>query len=187
MVAANPLLGAGPLHFAHVAAADENAAHPHNWALQIASEWGIPALLCLLGALALGARGLLRAGAAVAPADTGNQHILAGLLATGTAIVTDGLLSGLIVMPQSQLMIALYLGLALGWSVRFGRGQADRAPLGLLQRGLAGLVLLGALTGLAAGTWPELAERATGADLRPAVAALNGNVHWPRLWHAGFF
>jgi O-antigen ligase len=189
LIAADPLLGAGPLHFAHVAFVTRQAAHPHNWVLQIASEWGIPALLCLSGAIGLGLRGLVRVAPQLAQGDSRNQHILAGLVATGAAILADGLLSGLIVMPQSQLMIALYLGLALGWRVQFrktGTGNEAARPA-LLHRSLAALVILGALAGIAGGVWPEIMQRAAGAELPPELARINGNVHWPRLWLSGFF
>jgi O-antigen ligase len=189
LIAGNPLLGAGPLHFAHYAVDVRNAAHPHNWALQIAGEWGIPALLCLLGAVCLGARGLLRTAPAIPSADARNQHILAGLVAAGAAILVDGLLSGLIVMPQSQLLIALYLGCALGWSTQFRTAvaNADAATPSMRQRVVTTLVLLAALAGLSNGVWPELAQRAAGEELGREAAALNGNVHWPRLWRAGYF
>lgn len=189
MVSAQPWLGAGPLHFAHVASADGNAAHPHNWALQLASEWGIPALLCLLGAIGLGGRGLARLAPRIAPVDTRNQHILVGLVATGAAILIDGLLSGLIVMPQSQLMIALYLGLTLGWSAQFRSAALgnDKVGPGMLQKGMGSLVLLCALAGLASGAGPGIVQRLAGTGLPPDLATLNGNTHWPRLWQAGFF
>jgi O-antigen ligase len=38
---AHPLLGLGPMHFAYVDNGD--GAHPHNFWLQLAAEWGIPA------------------------------------------------------------------------------------------------------------------------------------------------
>lgn len=59
IVMAHPWLEAGPLHFAHFGRDLQIGAHPHNWVLQIACEWGIPALLCLMSAIALGFKALL--------------------------------------------------------------------------------------------------------------------------------
>uniref|UniRef100_UPI00293D8038 O-antigen ligase family protein n=1 Tax=Janthinobacterium sp. TaxID=1871054 RepID=UPI00293D8038 len=124
LIAAHPWLGAGPLHFAHYAV-DKGAAHPHDWVLQIGAEWGLPALLCLCLAILSAARALLDKVAALAPEDARNHSIGAAWIWIGGAVLVDGLVSGLIVMPLSQLMIALYLGCALAWT----RAPAP-APLG---------------------------------------------------------
>lgn len=48
LIVRHPLLGVGPQHFAHYGADLHTGAHPHDWLLQIAAEWGLPALLCVL-------------------------------------------------------------------------------------------------------------------------------------------
>ena len=42
----HPLLGIGPMQFA--ALRSQVGAHPHNWPIQIAAEWGFPATVILL-------------------------------------------------------------------------------------------------------------------------------------------
>lgn len=113
MVAEDPWLGAGPLHFAHYGRDLEIGASPHSWLFQIASEWGLPALLLLFAVLALAIFKLWQLRKTIAAKD---QDTLTAWLVTGLAILVDGLVSGLIVMPTSQLWIALYVGCAWGWT-----------------------------------------------------------------------
>ena len=53
IVADRPLLGVGPMHYAYFS---EINAHPHNVALQLATEWGLPAAGLVLGTMAWGVR-----------------------------------------------------------------------------------------------------------------------------------
>ncbi|WP_296942368.1 O-antigen ligase [uncultured Massilia sp.] len=184
LVARHPLLGVGPMHFAHGKGEPSQAAHPHDWLLQIGSEWGLPALACLVGALALGMRALLEARQHIAHADGTGRTIHAAMVAGAVAILVDGLVSGLFVMPASRIAIALYLGCALGWY----RAVVPAAPStpGRRER-VAGAVLVAlALAGTAA-IWPEALARYRGEPLTAAQQAANPGVHWPRLWEAGFF
>jgi O-antigen ligase len=185
LIAAHPWLGVGPHHFAHEGATLSWGAHPHNFIMQIGAEWGLPALLCLLGAIGLGMRGLARSSARIAQADLAGQQTLAVMLATGAAILVDGLFSGVIVMPQSQMAIVLYVGCAAGWVRSLDRDAAPRAsaPLRWLIRGLAAA----ALCALAYAVAPGVASHARHAPLTPAEQAVNGQVRWPRLWEAGYF
>jgi O-antigen ligase len=156
MIREDPWLGAGPLHFAHHAQDLQIAAHPHNWPLQIGSEWGLPALLLLCSALALAMRKLWQLRKIVAAKD---QDTLTAWLVTGLAILLDGLVSGLLVMPTSQLWIALYVGCVWGWSTAqlpFSKPIAMRpSRLHFVLLTLGALLLLYALVN---GIWPELKE-----------------------------
>jgi O-antigen ligase len=185
LIAAHPLLGVGPHHFAHEGVSLSWGAHPHNFVMQIGAEWGLPALLCLLGAISIGMRALIRSGNRIAPADLCGQQTLTVMLATGIAILVDGLFSGVIVMPQSQMAIVLYLGCAAGWVRSLDKGAAPGAgkPLRWLSSGLAVV----ALCGLAYAVAPSVAEHATHAALTPAEKAANPSTHWPRIWEAGYF
>lgn len=113
MMLADPWLGGGPAHFAHYAREIPYGACPHSWVLQIGSEWGIPALLLLSGALALAMRRLWQLRKVI---SAENQETLTVWLVTGSAILVDGLVSSLIMVPTSQLWIALYVGCAWGWT-----------------------------------------------------------------------
>lgn len=48
----NPTLGIGPMHYASIGG-ENYSAHPHNFYLQILTEWGIIALICFLALLIL--------------------------------------------------------------------------------------------------------------------------------------
>jgi O-antigen ligase len=185
LIAAHPLLGVGPHHFAHEGATLSWGAHPHDFIMQIGAEWGVPALLCLLGVIGIGMRRLVRTGARIAQADLPKQQTLAVMLATGAAILVDGLFSGVLVMPQSQMAIVLYLACAAGWVRSVDQGAAPRAgaPLRRLSAGLAAV----ALCGLALAVAPSVLRHASHAPLTPAEKAVNPNTRWPRLWDAGYF
>lgn len=88
----------------------------------------MPALLCLCGAVGLAMRRLVRTVRLIPAGDANSHTMLATWIAIGVAILVDGLVSGLIVMPASQLLIALYLGCAAGWCMSFnpaGRSQRN--------------------------------------------------------------
>jgi hypothetical protein len=153
--------------------------------MQIGAEWGLPALLCLLAAIGIGMRALIRSGSRIAQADLSAQQTLAVMLATGVAILVDGLFSGVIVMPQSQMAIVLYLGCAAGWVRSLDQGAAPSA--GKTLRWLSSGLAVVALCGLAYAVAPSLVEHASHAELTPAEKAVNPGTHWPRIWEAGYF
>ena len=189
MVMAQPWLGAGPLHFAHVGRFLQSAAHPHNWALQIACEWGVPAFLCLVCLVFLGMRRLVAAKHKIQLTDQANFNLLATWLTTGTAILVDGLVSGLMVMPTSQLWIALYVGCALGWTVQFNDLKIGNSQkLNALKRyGLIlGIAVLVGLTGN--GLWPEILELRLHEKTNEKYQTSSTDGHLsPRIWRHGFF
>lgn len=102
-IVASPWLGLGPMQFA--ALGSPVGAHPHNWVLQIASEWGLPSLLIALYALS---RLLLRTRSAQHCVD-----LTCPFLAVSVALAL-GMVDGNLVMPVSQTAAALTLGLLLG-------------------------------------------------------------------------
>jgi len=185
LVAQHPWLGVGPMQFAHVTTPLHMGSHPHDWVLQIAVEWGVPALACLLVAIALGLRALLRTSARAWHDDAANQATCAALLMGGVAILVDGLVSGVLVMPQSQLAIALYLGCAVGWQRTVN--PATSSVSGGVPHALGALCVGVAMTGVIVGTWAEAGARLRGDELTPAEQALNTGLYWPRLWKAGHF
>jgi putative inorganic carbon (hco3(-)) transporter len=129
---------------------------------------------------------LLWAGARVYPDDAGNQVIFAALVVGAVAILVDGLVSGIFVMPQSQLAIALYLGCAIGWQRTVGPATPGAAPGGV--RRVAGMAcVIVAMAGVIAGAWPEALAKLRNEELTPAQRALNTGTEWPRLWKPGYF
>jgi O-antigen ligase len=179
-------LGVGPHHFAHEGATLYYGAHPHDVLLQIAAEWGIPALLCLLGAVSLGARALVRSSRRVAQGDLRNQQILVSLVAACVATCVDGLFSGVLVMPQSQLSIALVVGCTAGW-VRSRDTAAPALTPPMPMRFLGAAIAAAALSALAWSVAPDVLRHAKGGEATPAEKLINNKDNWPRLWEAGYF
>lgn len=187
LIVRHPLLGVGPQHFAHFGSDLQTGAHPHDWLFQIATEWGVPALLCLLALLLMGARALKDAMERIGPADAAQHDVAATLVAALAAILVDGLFSGVLVMPQSQLAIVLVFGMAIGW-VR----SLEPAPLAAAtprrpERYLAPLLGVLALGIALAVIGPDLGRKWEGAPLDAQEQAHNRGTHWPRLWEAGYF
>jgi putative inorganic carbon (hco3(-)) transporter len=183
LIRQHPWFGVGPMHFAHDALRFRWAAHPHNWVLQIAAEWGLPALLLLGFALFQGMRALVRSRAGISSIENGGV-VLSALLVSGAAVLVDGLVSGLIVMPQSQLAVALYLGFAIAWERMSAPMERPPRAAGWATRLANVLILLVALVSLVEGAYPDIVDLMN--DGTPN-AAVNPGVHWPRLWEAGFF
>lgn len=182
LIRAHPFLGVGPLHYAHETSGIQCCAHPHDWLLQIGAEWGLPALLCLCGAIGLAMRRLLRTGALIS--DARQQAMLTAWLLTGVAILVDGLVSGVIVMPASQLIISLYLGCAGGWVLACRPPRALAAPSGW-RRLLAVAIVLASAVALSRGVWPEIGRVLSGERVRPEAPPRPTD--YPRLWRDGFF
>jgi len=189
LVMSRPWFGVGPLHFAHYSQDLKIAAHPHNALLQLAAEWGLPALVVFSALLFSAGRALLRAGRAVLPTDFRNQALFSALTATGVSIVVDSLVSGLIVMPASQLWIALYFGCAWGWTISQTRPFQPPQAVFLsnfryvLMGGVLMLVVL-----QAKGLWPELSDL-PGHEIKSKALGLytEGSHFTPRIWRAGYF
>lgn len=184
----HPWLGAGPLHFAHFGRTVQGGAHPHNWVAQIACEWGIPAFLCLLAALTLGLKKLLQVRRQLLPTDQQNRLTLAALLTAAVAILVDGLVSGLIVMPTSQLWIALYVGLAWGWLASMRSQQAEATlKLSLATRVLGVASLLTLLYFLGNGLWPEIGNLKLYEEQNLQQDIYPDPISRPRIWLGGYF
>jgi putative inorganic carbon (hco3(-)) transporter len=185
LIVAHPWLGAGPLHYAHYAI-DVQFAHPHDWVLQIGAEWGVPALLCLCSAIGFSMRSLVRTAALISTHDARNQDMLAAWIVMGGAILVDGLVSGLIVMPVSQLLIVLYIGCAAGWSLSFKVSvRAPRQPAS--GRLVAACLLLLAVLGLAMGIAPDIASQSRPTAMSGKEAAWYNGIGHPRIWLHGHF
>jgi putative inorganic carbon (hco3(-)) transporter len=189
LILSHPWLGVGPLHFAHYSQDLKIAAHPHNAPLQIAAEWGLPALIALSALVVSAARALLSAGRAVLPTDFRNQALFSAFAATGVSIVVDSLVSGLIVMPASQLWIALYLGCAWGWAVSQTRPcMSPKATISSNSRYalMAGVLMLVVLQ--VKGLWPELLNLPSHETKSKSLGFYTERSHFtPRIWRAGYF
>jgi putative inorganic carbon (HCO3(-)) transporter len=117
LIIPHPLLGVGPSNFA----AFPNSigvAHPHNIILKIASEWGTPAALIFCFILIKGVMGWLKFFKKHNTSKTAPYLPRLLLQSTLTLILISGLidsmLSGTMVMPLSQLLLAIFFGWMYG-------------------------------------------------------------------------
>lgn len=108
MLTERPWLGFGPMHFADIT--NRIAAHPHQSILQWASEWGVPSALCvalLAWRAGLATFGVLRERALSAErADLLRLCLFAALVGA----LVQSMVDGVIVMPNSQVWLALVVG-----------------------------------------------------------------------------
>jgi O-antigen ligase len=190
MVWDRPWLGLGPLHFAHYGAGIQLGAHPHNWILQIASEWGIPALLFAMMAITLAFRALLQTRQVIESNDHQNQATLAAWINIGVTILVDGLVSGLIVMPTSQLWISLYIGCAWGWASYYSHVPNFQSDLykDATKYFVAGIVIsFFMLVFFWFGLLPEIMDLTSYENLELDANVYQGRIARPRIWSTGFF
>jgi len=110
----NPWLGAGPARFA----CNSDAilpAHPHNMLLQLLGEWGFPSTLLIISLAIYLSWKILKNVYSISQTPESNTHSLqyslAAALVAGTIHTS---VSGLLVMPSSQMMAALIGGWLLG-------------------------------------------------------------------------
>lgn len=105
----HPLLGVGPMHLSAIK--NHIAAHPHNAALQIVSEWGIPASLALALPLIMGLGTLIHL---VRGPPRVESDLAVCLLAGLVAAIVLSMVDGVIVMPYTQLWLVMITGWAIG-------------------------------------------------------------------------
>ena len=111
LIYANPLTGVGPgqfgLHYS-----ETPAAHPHNVALQLLSEYGLIAGLAGVAVLALLAIFALKK---LGPGARGGfDQVNVGLCAGLVTGLVDALFSGNLIMPHSQIALCVISGWLLG-------------------------------------------------------------------------
>lgn len=168
----NPWFGIGPMHFA--AFPNEVGAHPHNALLQLAAEWGFPAMLAAaavaVGGVVAFAKPLWR------EVDPLRLALLVSLLGAGVQAMVDGM----IVIPYTQTWLALVAGWALG--LHFKERVLPEKPAGTMALIGVRVVALLALGALAWGVWPEILNRpeATAAYLERHDSLS------PRYWAQGW-
>jgi O-antigen ligase len=172
----HPLLGIGPMHLAAIR--NGIAAHPHNSALQLMAEWGIPASLALTMPLAIGLISLLRM---VRKLPEGEANLLVCLLAALLATTTQSMVDGVIVMPYTQLWLVITGGWALGTYYRVIPQKSDcrvsrHVPWVAPVVSITGLALLLGCTSPEIMNWHETIQRYVdeGSFLPPR--------YWVRGW-----
>lgn len=182
MIAEHPWLGVGPMHFSWQP--NGIGAHPHNAILQIAAEWGIPALLLSFAVVMAGVvswRRNLQRICSEQPRSSRSMVCLA-LTSALTGAATHSLVDGVIVMPVSQMTLALMCGWAWGIILQgdFGpQSQPARKSLWKIQ-----LIAATAMLAIFQGIYPVLG----GVSKREQsyLDAHSSKVLYPRFWTQGW-
>jgi putative inorganic carbon (HCO3(-)) transporter len=175
-IQAHPWLGIGPMHLAAIPM--KLGAHPHNAVLQLAAEWGVPAAVALILPALLG---VLRLLARLRELATPNL-LLVCLTASLLAACAQSMVDGVIVIPYTQIWLALVVGWALGVYSRDAIVLTPAVPDSRVARLGIPVLSLFALTALLNGIFPEALYRveATKAFIEA------GNLHLaPRYWLVG--
>ena len=185
MALADPWLGAGPMHYAWPPNDFAKAAHPHNAFFQWLSEWGIPSTALMSGLVVWGGWSWIRREVRGTLEDTtevnGVRVALVASLLAGTA---HAMVSGIIVMPVSQMLLVLVGGWAWGRHCG-GRGSGNSNPELFSFRAQAALcVLIAASTGAVGASLHDLTAA---EERREAFAeAVDRNRFSPRYWTQGY-
>jgi len=153
----NPWFGIGPMHFAYWK--NEVAAHPHNAVLQWFAEWGVPAGLLLAGLWVSSGFALAEYTRRMADQrEIWTRYFRAALLAALTGASAQAMVDGVMVMPVSQMLLALLAG----WAVGMMHCSRLRLFIGSVERVLLLLSIVFAVIVVIFGIAPEignLAER----------------------------
>ena len=173
----HPLFGVGPMHFAYWY--NGIAAHPHNFWLQLAAEWGFAVTLVVVSATTwLVARGYANARKFSIGSES-DGGVAAAVFAALIVWIIGIQLDGLMVVPLSQLasLVVLMFAIALVRPARqvSGRGLSSWTSVTLMLLSIAILAsLLFVPFGDAAGR-----ERAWRAERK-------GDLLLPRFWQQGW-
>lgn len=185
MVRAQPWLGVGPMHYAHVLNA--KAAHPHNVYVQFLAEFGIPATLL---AAALCVRVMRRWLRTLRNVPEPHKPFAAALWTALIGVLVDALFSGNFVMPISQLWIAMLLGLLMAVHRRYddagtARPSASPSAMTIVIARLAPLLLTAAILWLAVQSFRE--AWSTDRPSLPSAPESVRSILAPRFWSHGWF
>jgi O-antigen ligase len=129
----SPLLGVGPMHFAEYV--NLRGAHPHNVYVQALAEYGLPAVLLVLGWLLHSLwRGIRQRQAAEDRLSVFDVSIVAAVF----SLAIDAGFSGNFVMPVSQVWICIAIALFAAGSA----GASEAVPAATQLKPVAGRLIL---------------------------------------------
>lgn len=180
LITKNPVLGVGPMHFSWYP--NGIASHPHSSILQWAAEWGIPSMLLMLGLFCYGLHSWLKRFnySTISSYSNEDSQIIIALSCSLLSGLGLSLVSGVIVMPMSQIMMVIIIGLMIGFYTRFNVKESD---ISNREYTLWKLFYLCSLALLLTTTWPSLSARLLSDEFVPEM---NGVVSYgPRLWRIG--
>lgn len=173
-----PLFGIGPMQFAAIPGVW--AAHPHNWILQIASEWGL-----IAAALAIfGIQRSFRRRVAELRTMCADAAVCTTILCACVVALLYGLVDGNLVMPVSQAAAALVFGALLGTRTSTPPlPTARRARMRIAEGLLAAAAVLTASAQLCLFSIRTERQAIAKEDVQRIYPS---RALWPRYWSDGF-
>jgi len=184
MIRESPLLGQGPMHFAHLH--HPIGAHPHNFILQLGSEWGIIAIGLFLFICCYAFQRwfieIRRVYQSTSP-DESDSLLYMAITSSILAIAAHSMVTGNFVMPLSQLTIFIVIGWALGIFIE----KTDR-PWPKSVRHPSGFILLTviimAIFSIVYAFYPDFIPFKQW--IAQTMGQYQGILH-PRFWSQGYF
>ncbi len=178
-IADNPWLGIGPMHYAYYPG--PGLAHPHNSILQWTCETGIPSILLLIFLIFSGLTAWVKKFHRLQEKNklTAPAHLWIALFCSMISGLIYSLVSGVIVMPLSQIMMALIAGWMLGIYFQDQKNPHISKIQGLSFKLLAGITLITLVYTVLPSLVPRLSS--SYADL----PYQSYTVHTPRFWQIG--
>lgn len=176
MIRERPWLGFGPMHFADIA--NPIAAHPHQAVLQWASEWGVPSALCVAWLVLRGMFATIRLIREKADSQEPADLLRLCLFASLVGALTQSMVDGVIVMPYSQ----LWLALVVGWLLGLHRWSSEPAAVGSALRWSGRFVSVAAVALL---VWVVLRDVPHLQERNEQYARDFGGHFQPRFWAQG--
>ncbi|EFQ65240.1 O-antigen polymerase [Pseudomonas fluorescens WH6] len=146
-------LGFGPMHFADI---DNGiAAHPHQSVLQWASEWGVPSALCVAFLAGRGGWATVAVLRERALSRERADLVRLCLFAALVGALVQSMVDGVIVMPNSQVWLALVVGWLMGLHVWRSSATAT-LPLAWGAWNVLSVLAVGLLIGIAVRDVPHI-------------------------------
>ncbi len=173
----NPWIGMGPMQFAQL---DQNeiAAHPHNIVLQLLAEWGVIATLLAVAITLYGFIKWVRFGTAQISTHPKSTILYSALTSAFITANVHALVSGVWVMPLSQLTLIIIIGWMYGLYMQMNtKITAHANPIFFLAAILLTLVVF------IYGLYPELSNLTNW--LQTSFEATGSSYLHPRFWSQG--
>jgi O-antigen ligase len=178
----HPWVGVGPMHFAWPPYDFAVGAHPHNAFLQWLAEWGVPSTVIMSSLTIWGGWSWMQQERRRFEAESKvHKAVAASLVAAVLAGAAHAMVSGVIVMPVSQ----VFLVLVGGWA--WGRYQAVESSIESSVPFSSHLFLCMLLAGSITIVGTSLWDLTTVEDRRKAFReSVNRSVYSPRYWGQGY-
>jgi O-antigen ligase len=172
----NPWFGIGPGHYGEIGPT-QFVGHPHNYYLQILSEWGVIAFICIAALFFVAASFAWNKFKGTKPGTTNRLNFLVMSWAF-VAACCHAFFSGVMHTPLSQMWLVLILAWFIGYYIRenFHMIKTDRVPV------LAYVILLAIVL------YIVIPEMLTLPEMYQAYAEqYPGRSLYPRFWGQGLF